>query len=237
LLGYSLVEWNAAAERYGLHQLARVFAAGQLSEKERGESRRRHAAHYAGVLREANEQYLQGGDVALAGLNRFDWERGNIRAGQAWAAAHSEEDEEAARRCSAYADAGEHVLGLRLHPRELIGWLEAGLAAARRRGDRDIEGTALGNLGSAYYSLGEPRRAVQLYERALAISRELGDRRGEGLDLWNASLTLDVLGDRSRAIESAAGALAILEAIEDPTAGRVREQLAAWGQEDGGGEG
>ena len=38
----------------------------------------------------------------------------------------------------------------------------------------------LGNLGSAYKNLGEPRRAIQSYEQALQIAQEIGDRRGEG---------------------------------------------------------
>ena len=34
------------------------------------------------------------------------------------------------------------------------------------RGDRRGEGNALGNLGSAYYALGEARRAIEFYEQA-----------------------------------------------------------------------
>ena len=55
----------------------------------------------------------------------------------------------------------------------------------REIGDRRGEGNALGNLGSAYFQLGDARRAIGYYEQALVISREIGDRRGEGNALGN----------------------------------------------------
>ena len=87
---------------------------------------------------------------------------------------------------------------------------------------------ALGNLGNAYYFLGETRRAIQFYEQALLIDREIGDRRGEGNALWNMSLALDQLSERAQAIQHAEQALAIYEQIEDPNAANVRAQLATW---------
>ena len=38
----------------------------------------------------------------------------------------------------------------------------------------------MGNLGSAYYSLGQVENAIDHYQQALNIHREIGDRRGEG---------------------------------------------------------
>ena len=79
-----------------------------------------------------------------------------------------------------YTEVGAYVLNLRQHSRERIRWLEIALAAARRVQDRAGEGNARGNLGLAYFSLGETRRAIQFYEQYLSIAREIGDRRGEG---------------------------------------------------------
>lgn len=39
---------------------------------------------------------------------------------------------------------------------------------------------------------------------------------------------MDQLGERAQAIQQAEQALAILEQIEDPSAAKVRLQLAAW---------
>ncbi len=94
-------------------------------------------------------------------------------------AAHQQDDDTVAEWCWEYPDAGAYCLHLRQHPRERIRWLELALAAARRLKQRNWEGVALGNLGIAYYNLGEYRRAIEYYEQRLQIAREIGDRRGE----------------------------------------------------------
>jgi hypothetical protein len=84
--------------------------------------------------------YEQGGEALTRGLALFDLEWDNIQAGQAWAAAHAEGDETAARLCITYPDAGAYGLNLRQHPREWIHWLERAVVAARRLEDRPAEG-------------------------------------------------------------------------------------------------
>ena len=95
-----------------------------------------------------------------------------------------------------------------------------------------MEGAHLGNLGNAYSDLGETRRAIEFYEQQLVISREIGDRRSEGIALWNMSLALDQLGDRAQAILDAKDALKIYEQIEHPSAGKVRNRLAEWREQE-----
>ena len=60
----------------------------------------RHAKYYEAVLRKANELYKQGGEALKRGLGLFDLESGNIQAGQAWAAAHADKDDTAAKLSS-----------------------------------------------------------------------------------------------------------------------------------------
>jgi len=213
LIAASLVEYES--ERHRLHDLARVFADSRLSNAEREAARRRHAGHYAGVLRVANDLYLEGGASLLAGLALFDAEWGNVKAGQAWAGAHAVEDAQAAKLCSDYPDAGVDCLSLRLHPRERIVWLDSALTAARRGQDRRAEGHHLGNLGGAYAALGEPRRAMEHYEQCLTVVREISDRRGEGTVLGNLGHSYAELGESRRAIDYYGQQLAIAREIGD----------------------
>jgi tetratricopeptide (TPR) repeat protein len=216
LLQFSMLEWNDATKRYRLHDLMRDFARQRLTAVESDAAARRQTKYYGAVLAKADELYLKGGDSITNGLALFDLEWGNIQAGQAWAAAHSAEDPEAARLCSAYPGWGVYVPDLRLHPRERIRWCEAALAAARQLRDRAAEGSHLGNLGNAYNSLGEYRRAIDYHEKHLAIAREIVDRKGEGQALGNLGNAYHSLGDYPRVIEYYEKRLAITRDTEYP---------------------
>lgn len=215
LYSYSFVEYDEEARRYGLHDLTRLFAKARLGEEEREALKRRHAAHYQLVLAQAGRHYLQEDNAVKLGLKLFDLERGNIEAGWAWAASKTEVNDRAAQLCIKYPYAGLLILKLRQHPRERIRWLEVALAAARRLKDRDAEGVALGNLGSAYDEAGNPRKAIELYEQALAITREMGNRRDEGAVLGNIGLAYLALGDAHKAIEYIKQHLAIAQEVGD----------------------
>jgi tetratricopeptide (TPR) repeat protein len=214
LLAYSLVQWDPERQRYRLHDLARLYAGSRLPNHERTAAQQRHAQHFRDVLGVANQLYLEGGDKLMQGLALFDQEWGNIQAGQAWVAEHSEQDDGAAELCSGYAGVGS-LLDLRQHPRERIRWLEAALAAARRLKDREAEGRHLGNLGNAYRQLGEARRAIEHHQQALVVTREIGDRRGEGAALGNLGLAYAELGEPRRAIEYYEQCLVIHREIGD----------------------
>jgi tetratricopeptide (TPR) repeat protein len=209
--------WRSWGEggRYRLHDLSRLFADQRLSDAERHDAHKRHAAHYERVLRAANELYMQGGENILRGLALFDAEQRNIQAGQGWAQAHADDGENVARLCNAYPNAGAYVLNLRLHASEHIRWMEAALAAARKLKDRKAEGAHLGNLGLAYADLGETRRAIEFYEQALLIAREIGNRRSEGNTLGNLGIAYKDLGDVRRAIEYCEQQLVITREIGD----------------------
>ena len=68
-------------------------------------------------------------------------------------------------------------------------------------GDRAGEGGAYGNLGNAYFSLGDFKKAIEYHERDLKISKEVGDRAGEGGAYGNLGNAYDSLGDFKKAIE------------------------------------
>ena len=100
-------------------------------------------------------------------------------------------------------------------------------------GDRLGESAALGNLGSAYYSLEDYENSRKLHEQSLEIARATDDRHGEGRSLFNIGQALYKLGDHSQAIRLLEFALTIYESIEAPEAQGIREQLKEWrGSED-----
>jgi tetratricopeptide (TPR) repeat protein len=197
----SLLEWDAAAERYRLHDLARGYAWARLDAAERNITERRHTEHFVNVAGSAQNRYLEGGAGVTEGLQAFDREWPHIAAAQVWASAHAEGDDDAAGVCSRLAGGSGHLLPLRQHPQEQIRWLEAALAASRQLNNRSDEGDALGNLGVAYQALGETRKAIELFEQRLVIAREIGDRRSEGNALGNLGNAFRDLGETRKAIE------------------------------------
>lgn len=187
--------------RYRLHDLARAFARSNLGHEEEETARARHADHFLAQLSEAAELYLLGNENILAGLSLFDRERVHILAAQTWAAARGEASAVAALLAARFPHCGAHLLKLRLSPQEQLAWAEAGLSAARRLGDRFLEGTHHGQLGIAHAALGETHQAIDCFERHLAISRETGDRRGEANALGNLGNAYAELSETRRAID------------------------------------
>jgi tetratricopeptide (TPR) repeat protein len=213
LAGRSLLEWDAAGDRFDLHALVRIFAATRLEHADA--VRLRHARHYAAVADAAEQQYLQGGAALIAGLALFDRERAQIDAGWAWALAHAG-DEATDALLGDYTNATASIGLLRFDARsERIPRFEAALAAARRRSDYGAEGARLGSLGLAYFDLGDARRAVEFHEQHLRIARKIGDRRSEGHALDNLGLAYTGLGDAHRAVEFHKQCLAIARKIGD----------------------
>ena len=68
-------------------------------------------------------------------------------------------------------------------------------------GDWAGEGRAYGNLGNAYKSLGDFRKAIEYHENHLKIAIEIGDRAGEGRAYANLGNAFVSLGDFRKAIE------------------------------------
>ncbi len=96
----------------------------------------------------------------------------------------------------------------------LQSWEQA-LTIYREIKDRLGEGKSLGNLGSAYDSLGDYAKAIDYHQQSLAIAREIKDRLGEGKTLGNLGSAYYVLGDYAKAIDYQQQYLAIAWAIKD----------------------
>jgi tetratricopeptide (TPR) repeat protein len=215
LLGFNLVTWDKQRQRYLLHDMVRLCADRRLEGADRRDAERRHAVHYAQALNAADKLYRSGAEGVLAGLSWLDSERDNVERGFAWVCEHFDDDEATVRLCVAYPNASAHVLRLRLTPLEQIEWLQWQFKAARKAGDRQAEGNALSNLGSAHADLGDARKAMEYGQQRLIIARETGDRSGEGTALGilgNANLSL---GDARKAIEYYEQVLTVSRAIDD----------------------
>ena len=83
----------------------------------------------------------------------------------------------------------------------------------RDLGERQGEGAALGNLGTAHDAMGNTRKAMEFFEQALVINRETNDRRGEGTNLSNLGIAYARLGDLRKAIDFCEKALVIAREI------------------------
>src|SRR6266849_166420 len=210
-----MLEWNDATKRYRLHDLMRDFARQRLTANESDAAALRHATYYGTVLASADDLYLEGGDSFMRGLALFDLERGNIQAGQAWAAALAAKDRDAAELATGYPDWGAYTLDIRQHPRARIRWREAALAAARQLKNRKVEGHHLGSLGIAFGALGDHRRAIDYHEKAQVIFREIGDLRGESTALSSLGTEHFSLGDYSRSIDYCEKQLELAQRIDD----------------------
>jgi len=68
-------------------------------------------------------------------------------------------------------------------------------------GDRLEQGKAYRNLGNAYDSLGDFKKAIHYHERHLEILKELGDRSGEGNAYGNLGNAYDSLRDFKKAVD------------------------------------
>ncbi len=199
LARYSLIEVDKTTKRCEFHDLARDYAHEKLTAAELADAQFCHARYYQYLLSQSNNIWQEKGYQAV--LDEIDREWHNILQGQKWSADNVEINEHAAEICISYSGYARDFIPLRLHPRENIDWLETGLSAARKLNNRSYEGISLSNLGNAYNSLSEYRKAIEYHEQALNISREIGSRLGEGQDLGNLGNVYHSLGEYRKAIE------------------------------------
>ncbi|CAH3129305.1 unnamed protein product, partial [Pocillopora meandrina] len=85
--------------------------------------------------------------------------------------------------------------------KEAIEYHNLRLKIAKEVGDKHGEGTAYGNLGNAYFSLGDFKKAIEYHNLHLKIAKEVGDKHGEGAAYGNLGNAYHRLGDFKKAIE------------------------------------
>jgi tetratricopeptide (TPR) repeat protein len=92
-------------------------------------------------------------------------------------------------------------------------WIEV----KRKMGDRAGEANSLGNLGNAYFALGQYPQAIQAYQQCLEMARTIGDRRSEASSLSGLGSAFFILGQYTQAIEFHERSLEISQKIDDLT--------------------
>jgi tetratricopeptide (TPR) repeat protein len=216
LLRHSFVEYDTTRERWSLHDLVRVFALERLGEAgEERTARLRYAEQVIRLLDQANRRYQSGGEGVLEGLACFDQERGHREAVREWLWAQPSAPNIDKLICDeAFATVSIEELRDPVQVVRIPRWTQA-VTAARKRGDRQAEGSALSNLGIAYAELGQEHISISYYEQHLAIAREIGDRRGEGNGLGNLGIAYWALGETCIAINYYEQHLAIAREMGD----------------------
>jgi tetratricopeptide (TPR) repeat protein len=81
--------------------------------------------------------------------------------------------------------------------------------------DPQLKGCSVANLGSAYFGMGQLRKAIACYEQALDSARKMKDRQGEGACLGNLGVSYSILGQITRAIDYHEQALVICRETGD----------------------
>ena len=215
--------------RVGMLETIQDYALERLAEAgELAETRRRHAAYYAGFAEDAYEQLH--GPVQLAALDRLEAEHDNLRAALTWS-------------LDAAADGAERPgTGLRLASALTKFWYQHGhIIEGRRWLERAIELTAddagaplarlAHGLGILLIQLGELDEAVRLFERSLAIWRELDDRDQQARELNTLGITRHHRGELDAARSILEESITIARDIgSDP---RLATALTNLGQVEG----
>ena len=71
---------------------------------------------------------------------------------------------------------------------------------AQEVGDKHEDSNTNGNLGNAYYNLGDFKKAIEYHNRSLKIAKKVGDKHGEGNAYGNLGYAYCHLGDCKKAI-------------------------------------
>jgi tetratricopeptide (TPR) repeat protein len=202
LVRRSLVLFDKNTKRYRLHELMRVFSKSLVNSEETSLAALRFAQHYLNVLRDANQLYLKSGQDHSLGVEHFNQEIDNIRAGRAWSSDHAEASDEAASICWSYTSWGGNILLNNLPHGELGGWCEESISIAKHSNNRAGELGPLTLLGLVQQSVGAYNAAEGHFRAAIAVAQETKDSRGAATVYHHLGRALSDTGRLYEAIEN-----------------------------------
>ncbi|HXI22239.1 MAG TPA: tetratricopeptide repeat protein [Pyrinomonadaceae bacterium] len=210
-----LVTHETKTKRYRLHDLVRLYADELVTSDERHMGARRHGQHYLGIAQETGKLHLRGDDATRRGLELFELEWANFRAGQAWFEANSITTEGVAHWCLDYMESLKYLLHLRRSPAEQVAWAQTAWQVSQSLGFHDLEGRYLSNLGTAYSGMGDFQKAESCFQRALELARAHNDKLSEGNVHGNLGNLLAKASEPGAAIDHYGECLRILYELND----------------------
>ena len=217
------------SDRYGMHDLLRLFARETCfqteDQKARGTVMRRLVNHFSLLAKsldvcldpihrpEMAQAAAQDGVTIFSlrqALEVFETERQNLLAVLALAARNGGHE-----TVIWLSESMGRALTMLRHLDDLITVRQAALAAARSLKDVTAEATALGYLGNAYRQSRRFDEAVACLPESLSIFRKTGDRHSQGHALNNLGLAYQELRRFDEAITCHREALAIYRETGD----------------------
>lgn len=218
-----LVERGHARGWWRLHDLVRVFGAGEVTREEEGDAARsrvlRHYleralaadAHLKPRSGEASRETgpFRGREEALAW---FDAERAGLVAAARWAAGpHRVLAADAVRLAGAL---GEYLDWRRCFD-DAVTVCGAACAAARRAGDEAVEAAAWNRMGTALRGNRRLREAYDAHRRARDLYRALGHDSGRAMAESNLGAILGDVGQIDEAVDAFQLALGLFRGTGD----------------------
>ncbi len=181
------------------------------------------AAHYLQLLFDLNDLYLSGGDSQLKAVEKFDQEYLNIASVRQKIADLASGLDEVANEldnfildtCNTMVNAGAHLIDAKLNLQEKIRWLKDALRASRILQVESTTQAHLGNLGLAYFRVGEIDLAIKHLTEALAIATRIEDDVHQGAWLGNLGMIYTYLAEYDLAIEHYQRHLELAEKADD----------------------
>ena len=227
LVRRGLVEADGGG-RFSVHSVVGSFARFLLNEGTDSQGPYlRHARHFAGVFARASEEYYAGKEGLDRAVRRLNADWPNILKGWSWARSCGAEDDEAARLCFGYLEAGKRWPSMRLTPQEHEDFARAAVGCARRPDDGPAEAGSLLRLGHAFLRADRRAGAKDACQRARSKYVEIGDEFGEGKACGALGACHKALGDAEEAerlyleqIRTASGEDQTREEADSEAAGR-----------------
>lgn len=205
--------------RFQMHSVLSAFAASMSEEEPEFPDpvtvHLRRLRHYEIKLGSANEAFAEGGNLQRQGLGVFDEDRECIRDAYEWATSRIDENEEAARYVTRYAQAGARLLSFRLPAREFIRWMESARRAAVRLQDENSLEVIEANIGTGYLMAGAYTEALPYGESALDSARNSGDAEAEAAALGNLASIYAAIGELQSAKDYAEGCVKVARNLDD----------------------
>jgi tetratricopeptide (TPR) repeat protein len=218
------------AQRYGMHDLLRAYAAevarAEMPEDDRRAAHTRLNAFYEHTVYSLQDLLFPRGMTQSPAVAAVPMVFGSSMERETWA--ESERANLVATVVHAsrngmpeYVDAMTFALWLWLyhggHSTDCLAISNAALHSARQSGNRKAEASALNHAAGALMTLGRYAETAAYAEQSLDLTRQLGDRRGQGRMLSNLAEVYTALGRSRDAKRCGEEGLAIRRTIGSPT--------------------